>query len=87
MIRQLRDNDVVVPMTGSSRYEPLFAVYKKGLLAAIEDSLAAGKNRKMDALGCCKVKHVDLRGAQWLTNLNSRTDYCQSVKGQAYVPV
>jgi molybdopterin-guanine dinucleotide biosynthesis protein A len=87
MIRQLRDNDVVVPMTGPSRYEPLFAVYKKGLLATIEDSLAAGKNRIIDALGCCKVKHVDLRGAQWLTNLNSMSDYREFMKKGNYVTV
>ncbi|MHC4474652.1 MAG: molybdenum cofactor guanylyltransferase [Planctomycetota bacterium] len=87
MIRQLRDNDVVLPMTGSSRYEPLLAVYKKGLLATIEHSLAAGKNRIMDALRCCKVKHVDLRGAQWLTNLNSMSDYREFLKKGNYVAV
>jgi molybdopterin-guanine dinucleotide biosynthesis protein A len=87
MIRQLRGNDVVLPTTGPSQYEPLFAVYKKGLLATIEDSLAAGKNRIMDALGCCKVKHVDLRGAQWLTNLNSMSDYREFMKKGNYVTV
>ena len=82
MLRQAESYDAVVPKTGPSRYEPLFAVYRKDTLAAIEDALSLGKHRIMDAFGRCKVKYIDFSrtGTGRLRNLNTMNDYLEFVK-------
>ena len=75
LLRQGRDFDAVIPRVGRSRYEPLFAVYKKDTLAAIEAALLSGNNRIIDALSCCRVKYIDLTDTQQLKNLNTMNDY------------
>ncbi len=80
MLREAHDYDAVVPATGPSQYEPLFAVYRKSVLPAIEDALSSGNNRIMDALSCCRVKYIDLAGAGRLKNLNTMNDYWEFVR-------
>ena len=75
MLRQCRRCDAVIPKTAKSHYEPLFAVYTKSILAAIEGALASGDNKIMNALSACKVKHIDLIEAGQLQNLNTMDDY------------
>ncbi len=75
MLREGRDFDAVVPRIGLSQYEPLFAVYKKDTLAAIEAALLSGNNRIIDALNSCRVKYIDLTDTQQLKNLNTMNDY------------
>ena len=79
MFKECRDFDAVVPGIGQSRYEPLFAVYKKSTLAAIEAALLSGNNRIIDALSCCRVRYIDLTGTQQLNNLNTMKDYWEFV--------
>lgn len=50
--------DVVVPKMGDY-YEPLFAVYTKNCLAAIEDQLKAGRNKTSAFYSKVKVRFVD----------------------------
>ena len=80
MLRQVRRYDAVVPATGPSQYEPLFAVYRKSTLAAIEEALSSGNNRIMAALSRCKVNYIDLTGSERLKNLNTMNDYWEFVK-------
>jgi molybdopterin-guanine dinucleotide biosynthesis protein A len=87
MIKQVRDCDAVVPKIGVSQYEPLFAVYKKGALAAIEDALSSGNNRIMDALSDCRVKYIDLTDARRLRNINTMQDYLGFINGESDVDV
>lgn len=75
MLRDCSDFDAVVPRIGRSRYEPLFAVYKKGTLAAIEAALLSGNNRIIEALNSCRVKYINLTDTQQLKNLNTMNDY------------
>lgn len=75
MLRDCRDFDAVVPRIGQSRYEPLFAVYKKDTLAAIEAALLSGNNRIIDALNSCRVKYIDLTDTEQIKNLNTMSDY------------
>jgi molybdopterin-guanine dinucleotide biosynthesis protein A len=78
MLRDARNYDALIPET-KSRFEPLFAVYKKSVLAPIEKSLASGNNRIMDALKDCKIKYIDLPEGE-LTNINTMADYKQFLK-------
>ena len=67
------DADIIVPTTDNGRYEPLFAVYRKSALEAINHVLASGGRKISDAFDLCKVRNVDL-GAS-LVNLNTMAEY------------
>jgi len=75
LLRESRKFDAVIPRTGQSKYEPLFAVYKKSALKTIEEALLSGDNRIIDALGSSKVKYIDLNDVLQLKNLNTMDDY------------
>lgn len=87
MLRKSWGFDAVVPTTGPSRHEPLFAVYRKSMLAAIENALSSGKNRVIDALSRCRIKFIDLTGTQPLKNLNTMNDYWEFIGGKSNVAV
>ncbi len=78
MVRESKGFDAVVPQTRPSQYEPLFAVYRKSVLAAIEESLGSGNNRIIDALSDCRVKYIDM-SCIGLENLNTMKDYYKFV--------
>jgi len=65
--------DIILPSKDKRQSEPLFAVYRKSALGAINQVLSSGRRRISDVFELCKVKHVKL-GAS-LTNLNTRADY------------
>jgi molybdopterin-guanine dinucleotide biosynthesis protein A len=79
MLRQVGDYDVVVPKVGPELYEPLFAVYKKSALPAIEQVLQSGNNRVVDCFGRCRVKFINLPGRPF-RNINTKTEYCKLVE-------
>jgi len=65
--------DIIVPSTGEGEYEPLFAVYRKSALGAINHVLSSGGRKISDAFDLCRVKYVKL-GAN-MANLNTMADY------------
>lgn len=75
MLSEAKDCDVVMPTSGPSKYEPLFAVYKKGTAEAMNDILAKGRRRVVEIFSRCKVKHIDLAHAEWFVNINTKADY------------
>ncbi len=79
MFRGAGDFDVVMPRTGQSKFEPLFAMYKKSTLAAIDDALAAGIRKIIVPLEKCKVKYIDISPAE-IKNLNTENDYHKFVE-------
>jgi molybdopterin-guanine dinucleotide biosynthesis protein A len=83
LLRQSGDFDAVIPRIGA-QYEPLFAVYKKSVLTAVEAALLSGNYRIIDALSRCRVKYIDLskRAVQQLGNLNTMKDYWEFVRGK-----
>jgi molybdopterin-guanine dinucleotide biosynthesis protein A len=80
LIGQSRNFDAVLPKTGPSKYEPLFAVYKKSTLAAIDESIIAGEYKILVPLEKCKVNYVELPRGEQIKNLNTMGDYLQFVK-------
>jgi molybdopterin-guanine dinucleotide biosynthesis protein A len=86
LVCEVDNYDVVMPTTGPSRCEPLFAVYKKSILAAMEATLAAGKRKILDALVGCKIKYVET-GEVTLGNINTMNDYLEFVERQNNVGV
>jgi molybdopterin-guanine dinucleotide biosynthesis protein A len=87
MLRQCRDHDAVVPRTGGSQYEPLFAVYSKSALSAIEQALSSGKARVMDGLSGCDVKYLDLGPDEQPKNINTMADYREFIEREKDVIV
>jgi molybdopterin-guanine dinucleotide biosynthesis protein A len=66
--------DMVIPTTDSDKYEPLFAVYRKSSLEAINEVLSSGARKISDAFALCRVKYIKLKTEQ-LTNLNTMAEY------------
>ena len=87
MLRQAGDFDAVVPKIGWSNYEPLFAVYKKDVLATVEAALLSGNNRIIDALAGCKVKYMNIADAGQLKNINTMDDYREFIGKESDVVV
>jgi molybdopterin-guanine dinucleotide biosynthesis protein A len=65
--------DIVVPVAGDGQYEPLFAVYRKSALRALNKVLSSGGRKISDVFALCNVKTIDL-GAS-LVNLNTSAEY------------
>lgn len=80
LVRESKVFDAVVPQIGPSQYEPLFAVYKKSALFAIDKAMASGNYRIIDALGDCKVNYIDLTHKGQFVNLNTFTDYSMFIR-------
>jgi len=84
MLREAADFDAVVPRAGDSQYEPLFAVYRKSALDAMEQALASGKTRVMDGLDGCRVRYLDLAADEQPRNINTMSDYREFVERDRY---
>lgn len=80
LIRKSRNFDAVIPQTGPSKYEPLFAVYKKSTLAAIDESIISGEYKILVPLEKCNINYVELPRGEQIKNLNTMNDYLQFVK-------
>jgi len=74
MLREADGVDAVISTTGKEKYEPLFAVYRKSALEAINDVLSSMERKISDIFARCRVKYIKL-GAEQLTNLNTMDEY------------
>ena len=79
LIREAEGYDGAVPVTGARRIEPLFAVYRKCMVGAMNATLDAGKRKISDALQRCNIKYVCFAGAEWLRNLNTQEEYADLI--------
>ena len=74
MLAEAQAAEMVIPTTGSDKHEPLFAIYNKSALKAMNKVLSSGKRKISDAFGHCKVKYIKLEAKQF-TNLNTMAEY------------
>lgn len=74
--------DLVMPFDGISKYEPLFAVYRKSVAVHAKKVLDAGSGRITDVLKYTNPTFVDIAGFKSYRNLNSRTDYNDFLEGR-----
>jgi len=65
--------DIIVPITGDRKYEPLFAIYRKSALSAINNLISSGGRKISDVFNLCQVKYVKLDAN--IVNLNTMADY------------
>ena len=74
MLSEAKAVDVVIPTTGDEKYEPLFAVYRKSALEAINEVLDSGRRKISDVFARCNVKYIELE-AERFVNLNTMAEY------------
>ena len=86
MISQARRFDAVVPVTGPMHYEPVFAVYNKSVVEAMEQALASGNNKITEALGRCAIKYIAAGADARLGNINTMDDYREFVRRHSDPP-
>jgi molybdopterin-guanine dinucleotide biosynthesis protein A len=67
--------EIAVPVGPAGHFEPLFAVYRKSAVPAIEELLQAGERSILPLFGRCRTTVLQLEDAAWLRNLNTRVDY------------
>jgi molybdopterin-guanine dinucleotide biosynthesis protein A len=65
--------DIILPVDRDGKDEPLFAVYRKSALDAINKVLSSGGRKISDVFAWCTVKHIELQES--LINLNTAADY------------
>lgn len=77
MLSEAGGVDVVVPKTDNGMCEPLFAVYRKSALGAINEILSSGGQRVKDVFNRCRIKYFELGLSRRLVNLNTMEEYEQ----------
>jgi molybdopterin-guanine dinucleotide biosynthesis protein A len=76
LLRDARGNaDVVVPVTAQSRYEPLFAVYRKRVKPLLDRALDHGGRRIVTIFDACRTRTVRLGEGEGPSNVNTIADY------------
>ncbi len=67
--------DIVLPVGDGGKQEPLFAVYRRSALEAINKVLSSGGRKISDVFPLCTVKYMELEGS--LINLNTAAEYAR----------
>jgi molybdopterin-guanine dinucleotide biosynthesis protein A len=75
MISFVDDYDIIVPVPGEGKFEPLFAFYNKRLIPIIEDLLNQGVGKINKLFPKCRTKYIPMEEKGWYYNLNTMDDY------------
>ncbi len=67
--------DIVVPVSGKNKFEPLFAFYNKNLIPKIEKLLIQKQNKISKLFLKCQTKYIPMKNNGWYYNLNSIENY------------
>jgi len=82
MINLSAEVDVVMPVAGNDKYEPLYAVYRKSVIRAAEQVLSSPGRRIIELLRHVPVKLIPFDDSQWYQNLNTREELQQYISEQ-----
>ena len=75
LARTAHDAEIAVPVGPAGHFEPLFAVYRRSAVPAIEDLLQTGERSILRLFSRCRTTVLRLEDAAWLRNLNTPEDY------------
>jgi len=82
MITYTGEYEIVVPVTGENKFEPLFAFYNKNLIPRIEDLLNHQTRQIIKLFPMARVKYIPMADNGWLYNLNTESDYRDYLKNK-----
>lgn len=68
-------SEITVPVGPAGLYEPLFAIYRRSVIARIEALLAAGERSLLPLFDRCRTVIVHFDDASRIPNLNTRAEY------------
>jgi len=80
MIQMADGVDMVLPVGAENKYEPLFAIYNKSVIASAETVLNNNCRRIIGLLNFAKVRFIDFDNSNWYENLNQKSDYLSFIK-------
>lgn len=80
MISFAKNYDIVVPFSGENKYEPLFALYNKILIPAIEGLLDQNLKKISRLFPKCRTKYLPMQNNGWFYNLNTMENYQEYLK-------
>jgi molybdopterin-guanine dinucleotide biosynthesis protein A len=75
LARAAADADIAVPVDPMGRREPLFAIYRRPVVPAIDALLRSGERSVLPLFERCRTAAVDIGDGRRLRNLNTRGDY------------
>jgi molybdopterin-guanine dinucleotide biosynthesis protein A len=75
MLEMAPESDIVVPVSDSSGYEPMYALYRKSVIAPAWELLQSGKLKISPLFDMVVTKYIPFDGDGWYHNLNYRNDY------------
>jgi len=75
LARAARDAEIAVAVDPAGHYEPLFGVYRRSIIPAIESLLKAGERSLLPLYKVCLTAVVRLDDNRRLRNLNTQADY------------
>lgn len=80
MMAYTNQYEIVVPVSGEDKYEPLFAFYNKSVIHRIKNLLKQQIRQINKLFPLAQVKYIPLENTGWYYNLNSSEDYRRYVK-------
>ncbi|MBM3421372.1 MAG: molybdenum cofactor guanylyltransferase [Bacteroidetes bacterium] len=75
LIEAAADADIVIPVRDDGRYEPLYAVYRRGVAGKAEALLGAGEYKISELFSLVNTKYIPFPWGDWYHNINYRDDY------------
>jgi len=87
MLLESEGYDIIMPVTGADKYEPLFAVYRKSVIKPAEKILNSGKSRIIELFKYLNVKFIQLPENDWYFNINTIDDYHSVMTPKEVAPV
>jgi molybdopterin-guanine dinucleotide biosynthesis protein A len=80
MINLSANFDIVMPVSGEGKHEPLYAIYRKSVLSRAQQILSSNGRRVIELLNGSKVKLIDFSDQKWYQNINIKDDYLEFIK-------
>jgi molybdopterin-guanine dinucleotide biosynthesis protein A len=80
MISLAENNEIVMPVADTDKYEPLFALYKKSVINYGELLLKNNKRSVLDLFTYVKPYFIDFKNEDWYRNLNYKKDYLDFIQ-------
>jgi molybdenum cofactor guanylyltransferase len=75
LAKGVADADIAVPVGPAGLHEPLFAVYRRSIIPAVEALLAQGERSLLPLYEMCRAVLVRFDEPRRIRNLNTRRDY------------